>query len=79
MKSLIAAAAIIVSLSAPAFASECPSLIKNAEEAMKAATLDDAKTKKIMEHIATAKAEHEAGKHVESIAILNDALKLIAG
>ena len=79
MKSLFAAAVIVISLSAPAFASECPSLIMKAEEAMKAATLDDAMLKKVMDHIAQGKAEHEAGKHAESVVTLNDALKLIAG
>ena len=77
MKSLLAAVTILVGLSAPAFASECPTLIIKAEEALKAATLDDAMKTKVMEHIALGKAQHDEGKHDDSIATLNDALKLL--
>lgn len=77
MKSFFIAAVILAGLAAPAFAGECPSLIQKAEEAMNAATLDEAMKTKVMDHIAQAKAEHEAGKHSESIVTINDALQLI--
>ena len=77
MKSFFIAAAMLVGLAAPAFAGECPSLIQKAEEAMKAATLDEAAKNKVMEHIALGKTQHDEGKHDESVATLKDALQLL--
>ena len=77
MKSLLIAAAILVGLAAPSFAGQCPSLIQKAEEALKTATLDDAMMKKVMDHVALGKSQHDEGKHGESVATLNDALKLL--
>ena len=77
MKLLLTTAVILAGLAVPAFAGECPSLIQKAEEAMKAATLDEAAMNKIMDHITQAKAEHDAGKHDESIVTIKDALQLI--
>lgn len=77
MKPFFIAIAILAGLAAPAFAGECPSLIQKAEEALKAATLDEAAMNKVMEHIALGKSQHEEGKHAESAATLNDALQLL--
>lgn len=77
MKSLIAATAILFGLSIPAFASQCPALIQKAEEGLNMSTQDEAAKKKISDHIAEAKAQHEAGKHDESVATLNDAMSLL--
>ncbi len=60
-----------------AFASECPTLIQKAEEALKTATLDEAMTKKISDHIVQAKAEHEGGKHAEAVVTAKDAIQLL--
>ena len=77
MKSIFASAAILFALAGPAFAGQCPSLAAKAEEAMKTATLDDATKTKVTELVAQGKADHEAGKHDESVAGLNEALKLL--
>lgn len=77
MKSFFIAAAVLAGLAAPAFAGECPSLVQKAEEALKAATLDEAMMKKVMDHIALGKTQHDEGKHGESVATLNDALQLL--
>ena len=77
MKSLLAAAAILIGFSVPAFANECPTLIKKAEEGLQMSSLDEAAKKKVADHIAQAKAEHDAGKHDESVATLNDAMGLL--
>ena len=77
MKSFFVVATILVGLATPSFAGECPALIQKAEEAMKAATLDEAMMNKVMEHIALGKSQHAEGKHDESVATLNDALQLI--
>lgn len=77
MKSLIAAIAILVGLSVPALASQCPDMIKKAEEGLNKSTLDEAGKKKVSDHIAQAKAQHEAGQHDKSVATLKDAMSLL--
>jgi len=77
MKSLITAAAVLVALAAPAFAGDCPNQLTMVEDMLSKATLDDAAKKKIQDHIDQAKAEHEAGKHEESLATLKDASQLV--
>jgi len=77
MKSLLAAAAILSALSVPAFATECPTLIQQAEEQLTMSKQDDAAKQKITDHIAQAKAEHDAGKHADSVTTAKDALALI--
>jgi len=77
MKSLMAAIAILVGLSMPALASQCPDMIKKAEEGLSTSTLDEAGKKKVSEHIAQAKTQHEAGQHDESVATLNDTMNLL--
>jgi hypothetical protein len=76
MKSLIAAAAVLAALAAPALAGDCPNQLKMVEDMLSTATLDDAAKTKIQEHINQAKAEHEAGKHAESLVTLKDASQL---
>ena len=77
MKSLLAAGTILLALAGPAFANQCPALIMKAEEAMKTATLDDATKATVTADIAEGKVLHDAGKHGESVAKLNEALKLL--
>jgi hypothetical protein len=77
MKHLLAAGTILFALAGPAFASSCPTLAAKAEEAMKTATLDDAGKATVTAAITEGKALHEAGKHDESVAKLNEALKLL--
>jgi hypothetical protein len=77
IKSLLAAGTILVALAGPVLAKQCPTLAAKAEEALKTATLDDAGKAKVTELIATGKSEHDAGKHAEAEAALNEALKLL--
>jgi hypothetical protein len=77
MKYLLAAGTILLALAGPAFANQCPTLAAKAEEAMKTASLDDATKATVTADIAEGKALHEAGKHDESVAKLNEALKLL--
>lgn len=78
MKSLLAAAAVLAALTVPALANDCPNQLKMVEDMLsQATTLDDAAKTKIQQHIDQAKAEHEAGKHDESLATLKDASKLL--
>lgn len=77
MKKLLLAAAMTLALSAPAFASQCPALMAQIDEAMKTATVDDATKAKVTELYNKGKAEHEAGDHGASVADLQEALKLL--
>jgi hypothetical protein len=77
MKSLIAAAVVLAALVAPALASDCPNQLTMVEDMLSKASLDDAAKKKIQDHIDQAKAEHEAGKHAESLVTLKDASQLL--
>lgn len=77
MKSLFAVGIIFLALVGPAFANQCPTLAVKAEEALKTASLDDATKATVTADIADGKALHEAGKHDESVAKLNEALKLL--
>lgn len=77
MKSFMFAGAILFALVGPALANQCPTLIQKAEGAMNTATLDDAAKTKVMEHIAKAKSEHEAGQHDASEATLKDTMQLL--
>ena len=77
MKTMIATVAVLFALGGAASANQCPSLWAKAEEAMKTATLDDATKAKVTELIDKGKADHEAGKHAESEAELQEALKLL--
>ena len=77
MKSFFLTAAMLVALASPSLASECPGLIQKAEDALKAATLDEAAMNKIKEHITLAKSQHDEGKHDESVVTAKDALQLL--
>ncbi len=77
MKQFLAVGTLMLALAGPAFAGSCPSLAAKAEEAMKTATLDDATKTKVTELITNGKADHEAGNHADSVAKLNEALKLL--
>jgi hypothetical protein len=77
MKRILAAGLALGMITGPVLANECPGLIQKAEEALKAAKLDDAKSKKIMDHIVQAKAEHDYGKHAEAVVTAKDALQLL--
>jgi len=77
MKKLILAAVFAAALSAPALASQCPTLMAKIDEAMKTASLDDATKAKVTELYNKGKAEHEAGDHAASEQDLGEALKLL--
>ena len=79
MKLAYTAAAAFLAMTLPAFASQCPGLMGQIDEAMKTATVDDATKAKIMELYEKGKAEHEAGDHGASETDLGEALQLIGG
>lgn len=77
MKKFILAAAMVAVLTAPAFANQCPGLMKKIDEAMTTTQVDEATKTKVMALYDKGKAEHAAGNHAASEADLNEALKLL--
>ena len=77
MKKLLTVAAVLAAFSSPAFANNCPNLIKKAEEMAKTMPGDAATMKKFDTLIAKAKKEHGAGNHDLSIGVLKEAWSLL--
>jgi hypothetical protein len=77
MKKFVLAAAFTLALAAPAFAHQCPTLMKKIDEAMKTASLSDDVKAEVMEYYNKGKAEHESGDHAASEKDLGEALKLL--
>ncbi len=73
----VLAAALLLALSSPAFAHQCPSLIKQIDEKLTTAQLSDADEAKVQELRKTGEEEHAAGNHDASEAALNEALALL--
>jgi hypothetical protein len=74
-KTLILAS--FLALASPAFANQCPTLMKKIDAAMQTASLDDAKKAQVMDLYQKGKAAHDAGDHAASEASLNEALKIL--
>jgi hypothetical protein len=77
MKKLLTVGAVLAAFSSPAFANNCPNLIKKTEEMAKAMPGDAATMKKYDELIALAKKEHGAGNHDASVKAVTEAWKLL--
>jgi len=75
MKMFVMALAVLGLVAGPAFANQCPLLIKQIMDATAGKT-DDA-SKKAIALANEAKALHDAGKHAESIAKADEAAKVI--
>jgi hypothetical protein len=65
MKNLMMALAMVGLVTGPAFANQCPTLIKQITDATAGKT--DAASKKAVALANEAKALHEAGKHADSV------------
>jgi len=76
MKKLLAAA-ILLAFASPAFANQCPGLMKQIDEKLAMATVSDADKAKIEELRKTGEEAHAAGDHATSEAALNEALALL--
>lgn len=77
MQKTLIAAAILAVLSTPAFASQCPALMAQIDEAMATTTVDEATKTQVMELYEKGKAEHESGDHAASEATLAEAMALL--
>ena len=79
MKLAYVATSAFLAMTLPAFATQCPGLMKQIDEAMATTTADDATKAQVMELYETGKAAHEAGDHPTAEADLGEALKLLGG
>lgn len=70
-------AVLILALAAPVFASQCPALIKQANDQI--ATMDQSseKVKKAKELVSEADRLHKAGTHAESVTKAQEALAVL--
>ena len=66
--------AIVASLAAPAFATECTSLMEEIEERLANATISEAQEQKAAELLEQGAELHEAGEHDKAVAVLKQAL-----
>ena len=75
MKMLVMALALVGFAAGPAFAFQCPLLLKQIQDATAGKT--DANSKKAMELASEGEKLHKEGKHAESVAKMEDAAKVI--
>ena len=67
-------AVLLLAVAAPAFASQCPTLIKQANDQIATMDQNSEKVKKAKELVAEADRLHKAGTHAESVANAQEAL-----
>jgi predicted O-methyltransferase YrrM len=67
-------AVLLLAVAAPAFASQCPTLIKQANDQIATMDQNSEKVKKAKELVAEADRLHRAGTHAESVAKAQEAL-----
>lgn len=78
LKPILTATALSIALAAPAFASQCPSLMKDVDAALEAnAPADEQTLQQVKDLRAEGEALHEAGQHDASVDTLQKALALI--
>ena len=76
---MIAAGAVLVTLAAPAYAYQCPSLVAKIDKSLAAANLSAAQLEEVKQLRNDGEAKHKAGKHGDAIKTLNKALALLEG
>lgn len=70
-------AVLLVAVGLPAFANQCPTLIKQANDQIASMDQNSDKVKKAKELIAESDRLHKAGTHAESVAKAQEALALL--
>lgn len=66
-----------LALATPALAGQCPMMMTQVEDALAAATLDDAGKAQVETLLAEGRAAHDAGDHAASEAKLTEAMALL--
>lgn len=70
-------AVAVFALATPAFASQCPLLLKKVDARLSSAQVSREVLEKVKQLRAQGEADHKAGKHDASVAALKEALKLL--
>jgi predicted O-methyltransferase YrrM len=68
---------LLLAVVAPAFANQCPTLIKQANDQIATMDQNSEKVKKAKELLAEADRLHKAGTHAESVAKAQEALAML--
>ena len=76
MKAIMIAIVALFLLASPAMANQCPTLIKQLNEAVEK-TKDKAKAKEAKTLIAEAQKLHDGGKHADAVMKCDDAAKVL--
>ena len=71
---LVLVAVLVLAVGGPAFANQCPTLIKQANDQIAGMDQSSEKVKKAKELVAEADRLHKAGTHSESVAKAQEAL-----
>jgi ABC-type Fe2+-enterobactin transport system substrate-binding protein len=74
---VVSVAVLILALAAPVFASQCPTLIKQANDQIATMDQNSEKVKKAKELVAEADRLHKAGTHAESVTKAQEALAVL--
>lgn len=74
---VVLVAVLLVAVGLPAFANQCPTLIKQANDQIASMDQNSDKVKKAKELIAESDRLHKAGTHAESVAKAQEALALL--
>ena len=77
MKALLAAAALTVSLAAPAFAFQCPRDVAKIDAALQTASLSDDQKAEVMRLRDEGERQHQAGQHQASVDTLAQAKEIL--
>ena len=77
MRALVIAIALLAFLVGPAMAFQCPTLIKQLNDAVATMKADDPKVTKATPLIAQAQKYHEEGKHADSVKTAEEAAKVL--
>ena len=77
MKALVIAVTLLAFLAGPAIAFQCPTLIKQLNDAVDQMKADDPKVVKAKPLIAQAKKLHEEGKHADSVKTAEEAAEAL--
>jgi len=74
---IVVALALILGFTAPAFANECPALIKKVEEKMESAELSDDQRDQVSGLLAEGESLCDAGQDDKAVEVLNKALEIM--
>ena len=77
MKKFLIAATVVAVMAGPAYAGSCPALMQKVDAALETTTISAEDKAKVMELRQQGEQQHAAGQHDESVASLNEALKLL--